>query len=345
MKSLVTVALLTLVAYPATAQTKKSDFAARAMIVAKGESPQAVWITAASKTGIRYKETEVATKTKDARIRDFETIFFFEPTEFSEAEDLFQDRKYEEAKAKFAGIKAFYQPVSGLRDNHSTRAAFYEMECMRKLNDLDGLSAALKNFDKSALTREYQLRQLELYVIWDAARSEAWDQVLSLVEERKAVRLPGFQRVQLAYLQGMALEAKKETEAALTAYAAAMSLDVGASEVIARDSALRSLAMLAADEGVKQAIAEADSGKENKNSRGYAKLLEAASIATLYELSLGQGVPLPADYKVFLKFQPKAAVGSPEAAKEEPEAAKPAAKEEVKKAPKKTPKKKAAKKK
>ena len=44
---------------------------------------------------------------------------------------------------------------------------------------------------------------------------------------------------------------------------------------------------------------------ENKNAKGYSDLLEAASIAHLFELSLGGGAPLPSEFKALLKYKPK----------------------------------------
>ena len=103
MKSLVTAVLLPLVALTASAQTKE-PVASRALLAEEGGGQQVVWILAATKTSIRYKETELATSTKDAKVLDFESIYFFEPAAYSEAKDLYQGRKYEEAKEKFAAM-------------------------------------------------------------------------------------------------------------------------------------------------------------------------------------------------------------------------------------------------
>lgn len=112
--------------------------------------------------------------------------------------------------------------------------------------------------------------------------------------------------------------------------------------MIARDAALRSLAILHGREEVQAAIKEAGTEKENKNSRAYGQLLEAASIATLFEKMLGQGVALPEEYKVFLKFQPTLEEMQGAAEKKDDQKAAEEAKEEA--APKKAPRKKAKKK-
>ena len=304
-------ALFTVLSLVASAQDK--PFQTPALLIEKEGAFQQVWLIAATKSAIRYRETEIAADTKDARISNYDSIYIIEPTEYSEAVDLYQARKYEEAKAKFIEVKELFKPISPLQNNPAALAAFYEMECLRKLGDLDGLSAALQVFGKDSLTRETQLRQLELYVLWDAVRTKSWDRLELLAKERENTRLPGDQRAQVAYCHGLALEGLDRPKEALFAYNTAMTADAGASEVVARKAALRVLAIHLADSEVKTAIKVWGTPDENKNSEGYANLTEAAAVARLFEMSLGAGAPLPAEYKEFLKYKPEAA---PEAASE-----------------------------
>ncbi len=85
----------------------------------------------------------------------------------------------------------------------------------------------------------------------------------------------------------------------------AMIADSGASEVVTRKAALRILSIHAADPAVQMAIDNWGTDDENKSSKGFANLGEAAAVAALYELSLGGGTPLPAEFKKFLKYKPK----------------------------------------
>ncbi len=281
---------------------------AAALLVEPGGAFFKAWLVAATKTSIRYKESEISTDTKDGRISDYSAIYIYDPAEYSAALDLYQARKYDEAKKQFAAIRERYKPIAPLPNSPAALASFYEMECMRKLGDLEGLSAALGRFIKDPLTRDSQLRQLELYVLWDAVRTKSWQRLDILAKEWSAKRLPGEQVAQVAYCHGLALEGLNKPEEALIAYSTAMTADTGASEEIARQSALRVLAIHKANPEVQNAIKVWGTENENKNSKGYSDLLEAAAVASLFELTLGSGTPLPSDYKTFLKYKPKTEV-------------------------------------
>ncbi len=287
------------------AQTgQQAPFQAPALLLEKSGSTTNAWLVAATKSSIRYRETEVASSTIDARISDYQSIYIFEPREYAEAMNLYQAGKYQEARELFAAVKDRFKPIQALPDSPGALAAFYEMECLRKLGDLDGLAAALQKFDKDPLTRETQLGQIELYVLWEAVRTKDWNRVEILANQRAKTRLPGDQRAQVAYCHGLALEGLERPDEALTAYQTAMTADAGASEDIARAAALRILSILKADAGVVNAIKDWGTKQENKNSGGYAKLLEASAVATLFEMLLGAETPLPAEFKDLLKYRP-----------------------------------------
>jgi tetratricopeptide (TPR) repeat protein len=308
MKNQLIAALLPALAFTvsAPAQNAQAPFQSPALLIEEDGAFKKVWLVAATKTSIRYRETEVAVDTVDGRTSEFSAIYLYEPREFSLAMDLYQARKYAEAKEKFIAIKERYKPLMQMENSHAALSAFYEMECLRKLGDLEGLTAALQKFIKDPLTRETHLRQIELYVLWDAVRTKSWDRLEILAKERAATRLPGDQRAQVAYCHGLALEGLNRPEDALFAYSTAMTADAGASEEIARQATLRVLAIHKANPEVQNAIKVWGTTDENKNSKGYSDLLEAAGVAELFELSLGAGTPLPAEYKTFLKYKAKA---------------------------------------
>ncbi len=289
----------------AIAQNPQDSFQTPAFLISEnGSTFQRVWIVSATKTNVRYRETEISTQIEESRINRFDTIFIQEPPDYSKAIDLYQGRKYSEARELFAKIKETYSPVATIENNPSTLAAFHEMECLRKLGDLEGLATALRGFDKSALTREYQLRQIELYLMWEAVRGENWEQVEKIVEERAKSRLPGDQRAQLAYCHALALEATDRQQEAVAAYHRAMVADSAASEEISRPAVLRVLAILTAKPEVKRAIQFWGKPEQNTAGPGYNQLLEAASLANLYLMSLGGGEPLPEPFKDLPGFRP-----------------------------------------
>jgi hypothetical protein len=294
------IALIPMIGAVAIAQPKEGSFQTPAVRIDENGSQQPIWLVAATKTAVRYRETEVAVSTVDVKLNSIAGVYVIEPREYTEAMNLFEARKYAEAKAKFAKVKEEFKPIYPLPDSPAALAAFHELECLRKLGDLEGLSAALQNFDKEPLTRESQLRQLELYVMWDAVRTKSWQRLDVLAKERQQSRLPGEQRAQIAYCHGLALEGLNRPEDAIFAYQTALTADAGASEQVARQAALRILAIHKADAGVQGAMKTWGGKGENKNTKAYADLTEAAAVAKLYELALGGGSPLPDEYKEFL---------------------------------------------
>lgn len=294
---------------------------APALLVSQGGATfQRVWLTNSTKSTVSYYETEVSTSAKESRISQLDTIHIFTPSDYAAALDLYQARSYVEAEKLFAKVKEQYRAVANIEDNPSTLAAFYQMECLRKLGDLKGLSEVLAGFDKSPLTREHQLRQIELYSVWEAVRKEDWQQIVSLYAERAKTRLPGDQRAQISYCHGLAMEALKREDEAIAAYHIAMTADAAASEDISRNAALRVLSMLSSRPEVRNALEVWETPEENTSSSGYRNLLEASSLARLYLMSLGGGEPLPDTFKDLPKFRPKkdesAGAGAPPAAAE-----------------------------
>ena len=82
-----------------------------------------------------------------------------------------------------------------------------------------------------------------------------------------------------------------------------MAADAGASIEIARQAALRVLAIHKADPAVQAAIKAWGTKEEDKTTQGRADLLEAAAVARLFELALGGGSSLPAEYKNLPAFK------------------------------------------
>ena len=294
---------------------------AEAVLMQEDETYIDIWIIAGTKTDVRYLESKVDTDFTDMKISKAKSIYLKEPKEFTQAIDLFQARKYAEAKAIFAALKARYKYMEAMPGNYSALSAFYEMECMRKLNDLEGLNTAMQRFIPDPLLRQSHKQQVEIYTFWDAVRTKGWQRVDAMAKERVGVHLPSNLRAQIAYCHGLALEGLKKPNEALNAYSTAITADSGASEEIARQASLNCLRILKADPEVQKAIRLWGTVDEVKTSSGRVRLLEASAMAHVYKKFFSLGSPLPPEYLDLLKYkeeEDKAA--NPTAAKEEKEA-------------------------
>jgi hypothetical protein len=302
MKTTLFAVTLAALAAPLVAQER---FQQEALLIYDDAKFERVWILSAGKNAIRYVDQERSVSPKQKRISEMEAIWLMEPAEYTEAMELYQGRNYEEARGKFAAVRARCEPLQSLPDNHSSLAALYEMECLRKLNRLDDLEKAQETFlpvDRESLTRDHHKSQLELYSMWDAVRTKEWPRLELICVDKLGQEMPGYQRAQVGYCLGLALEGQDKSIPAINAYNIAMTADTGASEILTRKSALNALRLYAADDGVKLAIELHGTPDENPQSSGAARLAEAASLASLYELTLGGDNPLPTEYQEFLKY-------------------------------------------
>lgn len=281
----------------------QDQFQAQALLSFKDGGNSVGWILAATDTAVRYKTTEASTSFEDAKLSDFSNIYLMEPVEFSEAMDLYEGGKLKEAKEKFAAYKVRSKPTAPLKGNFHTLSAFYEMECLRQLEDYAAMMEILKDFFKEPLTRDHHLRQVELYLMWNALKAESWDQLLAIANERYDEDLPAYQLAQVAYCKALALEKKERPLEALIEYGVAMTADAGASRVIAQNAALNSLGIFAADKEVKAAMDAWGTEDEVKGSLGYNRLRQAQGIAKVYESFLKADKSLPAEYSKFLEFK------------------------------------------
>ena len=274
-----------------------------AIVIPNEGEPRRIWINEVTNTGVRYYQTTDTTALSDFALNQARTIFFPEPSALSTAIQQFRGRDYRAAMAGFAGVAAEYQAVRPLPNNPSTRASYFEIECLRLLGEYGRMSEKLGALNQSGLTRENELRQLELNLMWEAVGREAWDRLESLVRERGDSRMPGDQRAQVAYCAGLVHEQKGETKQAIEAYNEAMIVDAAASEVVARMAAIRILRIHDADPDVQAAREAWGTDDERPNSAGHAKLLEAGAVARLYDAFVGAGSPLPNDLKPYLEYQ------------------------------------------
>lgn len=320
MKTLVLSTLAALVVTTPAALAQR--FQQEALLIYNERDFERVWIADATATQIGYYETERGVDSKAKRISEIQSIYLIEPPEYTEAMELYQGRGYDEARAKFAQVREKFKPLQELPDNHSSLAAFYEIECLRKVGDLDGLKEAQGRFlpvDRESLTRKHHLDQLELNTLWEAVRVKEWSRLELLGKEWLGKRIPGYQRAQVGYCLGLALEGLGRPIEAINAYNIGMTADTGASERITAESARNAMRLYLEDDGVKLAIRLHGTADEDPQSAGRLRLEEGASLAALYELTLGGGAPLPATGQTLIKYLPEDAGRRPAPEEKEPE--------------------------
>lgn len=293
---------------------------APALLIYEDGTSDNAFIVAATRSEIRYRPTPQAIDTTDMKLSEVQAVYLLEPKMYREAMEFYQARKYAEAKDLFVKVKEMFKPTAALDNNYSTLAGFYELECMRRLGDLDGLAKGVEVFRKDGLMREHHLKQLEIYMFWDALRTKSWQRLVSLGEARLQEKLPAYQRAQVAFCVANAYEALKQSSKALNAYNTAMVADLGATEEIAEQSAIAIMRIHQASPEVQLAVKLWGTPDENKNSTGFLNLQEAASVAALYNLTLGGGKKLPSTFVPLLKFKPDIAKPEPKKPEEKPKA-------------------------
>jgi hypothetical protein len=265
---------------------------------------QDAWVEVASAVAIRYKDKPEAGASKDLLISQLASLFFYEPSDFSEAMALFKGRKYTEAVVKFEACAAAYKETHGAPGNYSSLARYYAMECQRKLGNLDQLAKMRDGFDKTRLAREADRVQFDLYQLWETLAKPTWDRLDDEAKqwlERKD--LSGPQRAQAAYCLGMACENLGRIEEAAIAYGTAMTASGGEEETVIREAALASMRTYLNDPLVKTAMSVFGTAREAPASAGHLRLLEACGLAEAFPKRLSAGRPLPPEFAELLKFK------------------------------------------
>lgn len=285
----------------------KSTGKVESILMLGGNKAEEVYISGATATHLTIALKSSPNRANELERRKVNSIFMKDPSAFTFILDQYEDRKYGEAQKNFAKFREVYAGLLSLPDNHATRAGFYELECMRKQLNLAGLVAGLEKFDSSQLTRQSMLQQMEVYKFWELAQKKDWQRLNSLAVEWETKRLPVSLRAQVEYCNGLALEALGRPLEALDAFARALAADFTKSEEINRSAVPAALRVYASLPEVKAAKEQWGMSSEDKNSKGRTLLLEANSLARLYEkMGLGAGVSLPTEHSSFLDFTPTA---------------------------------------
>lgn len=272
----------------------------------KEEDLMKVWITAASDMQVEFKTAPQALNRTRFLRSNIKSIYFFEPPVFKEATQLYEGRKYKEAREKFAICKEAFSKIKKLPGNYGTLAGYYELECCRRMMDLKSLKALRDTYIADSLVRKNQKVQMEIYPAWDAVRAGDWARLESIVskmlDEKKWINS---HLVQLKYCHGLALEAIGKPIEALIAFNGAFTADYTASSELAQTALLNCLRIIKGHEEVALAISLWGSEDEDPNSTGYLLLQEGVALCDLWKAALGGGKALPVEYVMFSKYREK----------------------------------------
>jgi hypothetical protein len=265
------------------------------------------WMMDANSSKFLWRETQQTLVKREQSLRTC-TVYFLQAPEFTEALELYKSRNYKDAALKFAACAEEYGKLTEVKGNPSTMASFYEMECYRRLEDLEKLSELAGKFEPENLLYKFHKVQYEMYgVFWDAVRTKSWSRLDAICKDEKwrGRKLPGNLRGQIAYCHGLALEGAGQPIKALNAYNNAFVADFAASEEITRKSAINCLRIILDHEDVKTAMELYSTEDYSDDSNGAALIKEATALLKLWDKVLGSGEQVPAKYKVFLKYPPK----------------------------------------
>jgi len=265
------------------------------------------FIIASDDANILWKETENSTTRRKASLATHK-VYFLQPQEFSEAMEAYKGRNYEAAQPLFKGCYEKYKSVRTIPGNYSTLAGFYEMDCARRLEDLDTLAALHSQFDPEKLLHEFHKTQFKIYgVFWDAVRTKSWARLDAVVmsEEWRNARLPGNLRTQICYCHGLALEGMNEPVRALNSYNGAFVGDFAATGELAKKAALNCMRILAEHPDVQLTMDLYNTEDYSRDSNGAFLIKEGTALLSLWDKTLGGGDKVPEKYKIFLKYPPK----------------------------------------
>jgi len=302
-RSFFSITLLLAVAPMASA----ADAPARLML--KDKSHNDVLIIKYGAASIIYKMSAQDLNQTKIKISELDSVYFYEPPIYADAQNLYKARKYAEAKKKFIECEKAFKSVDRAPNNYGTLAGFYVLECSRRQFDLKALSSEQEKFRQKALTRKTQFLQLEVNAFWEAVRLKEWERLDRLAQSWHKRKVAGSLRTQISYCHGLALAelAKKDPTKralALNAFNMALTADFTASSEIVIEAASHALQLYADDDLVKLAMKHWGTPKQKKGSVGYQRLKEANALAKLYVVAGFDGMkPMSPEHKAFLKFE------------------------------------------
>jgi len=284
---------------------------AKSVITTDAKGSQTVYIQTASDKGLAYLANPKSTSPEQIARNKVTSIFFYRPSEFQNGLEAFNSGKFGVAKAAFQECKKKYAKLAKLPQNYSVRAAFYEMECVRREQNYAELGKLLDEFRPDNLVNENYLTQLQIYPFWEAYNKKAWKRILQMSTTWKEKKLPGYQKAQISFCYGMALKETGNTQDALLEFNKAIALSEFKEVELVLTAGEQVMEIHLADPLVSKCLATHKTPEPDMKTREYLRLLEAHSIAKYWEKSSASR-PLPTKFKKLLD------VKQPELEKVEP---------------------------
>ncbi|MDB4702676.1 hypothetical protein OAH03_06140, partial [Akkermansiaceae bacterium] len=161
MKKILTAALFLSASFAPLSGAKE----ARILIVTD-EDTFTGWMMDATKSKFLWRETQETLVKREQSLLSC-SVYFLQAPEFTEALELYKSRNYRDAAPKFAACVEEYDTLIEVKGNPATMASFYEMECYRRLEDLEKLAELEAKFAPDNLLYKFQKKQYEIYgVFW-----------------------------------------------------------------------------------------------------------------------------------------------------------------------------------
>lgn len=261
-----------------------------------------IFVLAANDRGMKFKTTAVETVDTTLPLKEFDNYFVFEPVEFREAYDLFQDRKYPEAIKAFQAVAEQQKSLQDLPFNYTGYADFYIAECHRRMMNV----AEMEKIDtarlKSVLPMESCLIQSDIYDLWKKSFKKEWPALQKGVEAvfKAKKNLSNGQRAQLLYLLGLAYDGQNKIKEAIDTYAEAMLIDGAASPEISRPAVEKSLEIYMKNPELIEFF-KTNPGPDARIVPGIVR--EAAGLAGVWTKVFNFKEALPQKFQVLLPFR------------------------------------------
>lgn len=280
------------------------DLPAKAIITNPAGASKQVFLTSTDKKTITYLDTPQDKSPDQFERKDVKSIFFFRPSSFQKGFDAIQNGKFDLAVTHFAKCKDEYKKLNSLKGNYSVISAFYEMESTRRSGNLEGFGQLLDEFRPETLTNENHIQQLEIYPFWNALQAKSWKKIDQLAKQWTTKKLSGSHKAQISYCHGLAYDGLGQKEEALFKLNEVIVFSQLKERELVINAAQKIIDIILSEPSVEEALKTVGTRKENKTTREYRKLIEAASVAKLWDnLSAVQGRSLPSKYKKLLKVE------------------------------------------
>lgn len=308
MKTISTTLLLAaLAAAPAGAQQR---FQQKAYLIMSAGDVRTVWISDANENEFLYYATERGVVSERMRIIEPQSIWLFEPPDFTVALEYLQGREFEKAIESFGKVAAEYEKLRELPNNFASRSLFLEMEALRKLGrypELVGKMEAFGETDRKSLIRDHELQQLEFNQLYEAMVDEDWPRLEKMAADFLGEALPSPQKVQAAYALALAQEKQGRPMEALESYNLVMVTDPAFSEPLVGEAVLGAIRVIRSLPEVAAELREG--GDPDPESEAYGLLVEGGALATLYRDFVAGEAGLPPDAAALLPYAADAGGG------------------------------------